>query len=88
MFTHRERSNAFLLAFLPSPPASLHHGRLPLSPLFAFILFSFYTKVTTIRIFAICMRHDSAVNVGRRELSRVSGLTTRPYERFNLRSLV
>jgi len=41
--------------------------------LFSFVpavfLRSFYTKVTTIRIFAICMRHGSTVNVGRRELS-------------------
>ena len=50
--------------------------------------FSLYMEVTTIQIFAICMRHRDTVDVGRRELSRVSGLTARPYEWFNLRSLI
>ena len=34
------------------------------------------------------MRHRDTVDVGRRELSRVSDLTARPYEWFNLRSLI
>lgn len=71
-----------------APPTifSSVRGSVPVSLLF--FSCSFYAEVTTVRIFVICMRHDSTVNVGRRELSWVSGPTTHPYERFNLRSPV